>query len=183
MRFIGLGLLVAPFVISALQAAPALDEKPTGTPPRLLPAPQVEDNGGLTFRRVRTEYRNETRSRVVIDPQTGKKIQITEAVIVPVAVETIQKLDAKEYSAYDLDGKKIEDKDMAEAIKKHPLIVVSGDGKKVDAGYLKMFREGTVVLVPTPEAISKMDGNNQPDKTVPPGPRGLLPDESPPPKK
>ena len=38
----------------------------------------------------------------------------------------------------------------------------SSDGKKVDSAYLKMFREGTVVLVLTPAALGRLDAGNAP---------------------
>jgi hypothetical protein len=156
------------FVASTLPAAPAPDEKPLGPAPRLLPAPQVDDSGGLTLRQTRTQHEAVVRKRVVVDPQTGKQIEITERVLVPVVVEVLHKFDAKDFAAYDLDGKKIEAKNLAEALKKNPLVVMSSDGNKVDPTYLKMFREGTVVLVLTAETLAKMDKDSQPTPPPPP---------------
>ena len=73
-------LLAASLAVSALQAAPAppLDEKPAGQPPRLLPAPEVGEKGGLSFRQVRLEHRAEKRTRTVI---VGGR-QVVEEVVV-----------------------------------------------------------------------------------------------------
>jgi hypothetical protein len=168
MRFAILSLSWMSLSLSVLHAAPVPEEqKPTGPAPRLLPAPQVDDAGQLSFRQVVSQHREEVRTRTVVDPQTGKAVTIAEKVIVPVLIETVQTLNAKEYTAYDVAGNKVEEKAMAEALRRHPLVLVSSDGKKVDPAYLKMFREGTVVLVVTPAALGKMDLRNQADPPPP----------------
>jgi hypothetical protein len=170
MRFHGLAAFLVPLSISLLHAAPVPEEqKPAGPAPRLFPAPQVDDNGQLTFHQVRVENREEIRTQTIIDPQTGKVVQVTEKVLVPVFTESKQALSAKDYTAYDVAGTKIEDESLADALKKHPLVLLSSDGKKVDPAYLKMFRDGTVVLVVTPAALAKLDNRIPPE--APPLPK------------
>ncbi len=164
MCFKRLAVFLVPLSISLLRAAPVPEEqKPNGPAPRLFPAPQVEDNGQLTFRQTRLENREELRTRTIIDPQTGKAVQVTDKVLVPIMIETKAAMSAKEYTAYDVAGTKIEEKDLASALKKHPLVLLSSDGKKIDPAYLKMFRDGTVVLVVAPAALAKLENRIPPE--------------------
>jgi len=56
-------------------------------------------------------------------------------------------LDSGEIQVYSVDGKKIDPSDLPKLLSKRSPVLVSADGKKVDQFYLKLAREGTVVVV------------------------------------
>jgi hypothetical protein len=57
-------------------------------------------------------------------------------------------IDLERTEAFDTSGKAIERKALTDLLKKETPVLVATDGKKVDPFYLRVVKEGTVVLVP-----------------------------------
>jgi hypothetical protein len=87
----------------------------------------------------------EQRARAV---QVGQQVQtVTETVRVPVMVTVNLMLDGKGVEVYGADGKKIDPKDVRKRVAKPVAALISADGKPVDPFYLRLAREGTLVIV------------------------------------
>jgi RNA polymerase sigma factor (sigma-70 family) len=81
-----------------------------------------------------------------------------------------QMLGAQDFLAVDLNGKQIDPKGLAKLLQTETPVLVSSDGKMVDPYYLKVVREGTVIIVPTIK---------EPALVEPPVRRGSVPDTEP----
>lgn len=62
--------------------------------------------------------------------------------------------EVKELKVYNTAGKEVPKDDALKALAKGGVVVISGDGKPVDPGYLAAFREGTLVLV-APDLVTE----------------------------
>jgi hypothetical protein len=84
----------------------------------------------------------------------------------PVAKEHVKSFEASDVKAFDVQGKPMDSKELAKLLEKKTLVLCSTDSRKVDPFYLRIIKDGTVVLV-----ISKplWDGPvYQPGYVVPP---------------
>jgi hypothetical protein len=151
-----------PLMLAAVLNAPAPAEE-TPAPPKgpqpLVRLVSADADGNVSYRVIYTTYETQTVTRVV--NVNGKQVQVAEQVVVPVMKETMRKVAAKDVQAFDTRGKPLEAKDVAESLKKETIVLVSADGRPVDPFFLKIIKEGTVVLVLPPE---------KGDPTPPPGP-------------
>jgi hypothetical protein len=71
----------------------------------------------------------------------------------PVATENVMKFDSKDVQVFTVEGKAVDSKEVEKLLAgKKVLVLASSDGRKVDPFYLRIIKEGTLVLViPKPE--------------------------------
>ena len=77
---------------------------------------------------------------------------------------TTFELPAKYVEAYTVEGTPIPADKLAEMLAKERTVLVAMDGKKVDPFHLQLYKEGTIVLVPPPDAMGQ---NANPFFTLP----------------
>jgi hypothetical protein len=130
-----------------LPAAPVpapKDALPKGPPPRIVSV-SIDPEGGFQFLEVTTQLVQEQRERAVL---VGGQVQkVTETVMVPVQRMIQRKVDGENVEVYGIDGKKIDPEEVRKLARKTVPALVSSDGKPVDPFYLRLAREGTLVLV------------------------------------
>src|SRR5262245_28257414 len=112
-----------------------------GQAPMLLTV-QVKDDQ-LVSKRTVMEYI--TQKRVEEVNVNGRVEKREVAVVVPVMKELMMAWDLKKATA-TAGGKKISADDLKKQLAKPTLVVVSSDGKEVDAAYLKLFAKETIVI-------------------------------------
>jgi hypothetical protein len=74
-------------------------------------------------------------------------VQKTWTVLVPVQRQVVQKIDGEKVEIYGIDGKKISPEEVRKLARKTVPALLSADGKPVDPFYLRLAREGTLVIV------------------------------------
>jgi hypothetical protein len=65
----------------------------------------------------------------------------------PVAKENVKSFEPGDVKGFDVQGKPMDSKDLAKLLEKKTLVLCSTDSRKVDAFYLRIIKDGTVVLV------------------------------------
>jgi hypothetical protein len=112
-------------------------------------------------------------TRLVPTPSTRtEKVRVGEQVVdrtmtvlVNVPVTTLVSVDSREVQVYGVDGKKIDPKDVRGLIRGTTPVLVSADDKPVDPFYLRMVKEGTLVLVlPSPRLPMNVPPAPKPDR-------------------
>ena len=90
----------------------------------------------------------------VLEVKKGDKIEkVEQQVVVPVMEQRRQYLDEKGVRVFGTDGKAVRPKDLPNLLRQAAPVLVSADGEKVDPFYLKLAREGTLIVVfPKPAA-------------------------------
>jgi hypothetical protein len=145
-----LQLLLASAVLAA--PAPRVDDPPVPTGP----APQ--------FAIVRLAGDGNLVQRELV-PVTTQKIVVVKVNVQGTVVTRHQAVNVIEYKqvekmtrvkglqAFDTFGKPVLAEKLPELLKKDTLVLISADGKLPDAGYLRIVKEGTLILVlPSPTA-------------------------------
>jgi hypothetical protein len=135
-------------VLATTVTAPAPveeDVKPPKGPQPLQVLAHVAEDGNIEITQVLTVYRAETRTRVVNVNGTPVSQQYT--VTVPQAVPVTRRLLAKSVQVSTAGGKAVDPKDVPAKLKKPTPVLLSADGNKIDPFYLKIVKEGTLVLV------------------------------------
>jgi RNA polymerase sigma factor (sigma-70 family) len=69
---------------------------------------------------------------------------------VPVLQQVSRTLLAAETPVYGMDGTRVDAKKLPELLKKEKPVLVSQDGKMVDAFHLQLIKDGTLIIVPPP---------------------------------
>jgi len=157
-----LGLLLLP-ATDVEPPSPA----PKGTPPQVITA-KIEGER-LTATRMVTSYRTEFRTEKAI--VGAREVTRTVRVVVPVTTMVQLAWNLKRATAQQADGKKIEMAELKKMLAKPAAVLVSGDGKPVDKGYLSLFKKETIVIVAPATAPG--------DVPVPrPGPGFVLPKDA-----
>ncbi len=132
-------LLIAP-ATTAIGGPP---NQPSGPPPKVMI---------LTVERDGTQYITHT---VAVERQAprveavkvgDKVVQRVVMVKVPVVEQQRVALDGKGVEVFDHAGKRIAPKDVPRFLKSMP-VLVSADGKPVDPFYLRLVREGMLIVV------------------------------------
>jgi hypothetical protein len=141
-------LLSLALLLPAAPVPAAKDAPPKGPAPRVV-AIAVQTDGTPTIQHTRTRMVAQQRTRSV---RVGQEVRtVTETVMVPVMETVNLTLDGEGVEVYGIDGKKIDPKDVRKRVTKPVAVLVSADGKPVDPFYLRLAREGTlVIVVPTP---------------------------------
>src|SRR5439155_24937998 len=66
----------------------------------------------------------------------------------PVANENVMQFDSKDVQVFTVEGKAVDSKEVEELLAgKKTVVLASSDGRKVDPFYLRIIKEGTLVLV------------------------------------
>jgi hypothetical protein len=103
--------------------------------------------------------------------QVGNKEEVRQRTIsVPVQKTVSLALDGKDMQVFGADGKKIEPAELRQRIRGPVPALASADGKPVDPFYLKLAREGTLVLVSP--ALATQPTATLPVAPAPPAPPG-----------
>jgi hypothetical protein len=119
-------------------------DSPRGTPPLIVRA-EVDSAGDLVSKEQQIKYVPETRTRKVII--MGKEALQSYTVSVPVMTVHVRKWALEKATITEAGGKKIDRKELARRLERPAAVVVSADGKAIDAGYLKLFKKETLVIV------------------------------------
>jgi hypothetical protein len=126
-----------------LTAAPP-PPRPKGPPPVVMVA-DPDPASGPFIQRLVTEFRTEVRE---IEVKVGERTERRQQnVVVPVTRAIRVGLTDKGVKVFDAAGKRIAPKDVAKLLKQSAPVLVSADGKEVDPFYLRLAREGTLVVV------------------------------------
>jgi hypothetical protein len=124
------------------------DEKklslPQGPQPLQVVA-RMDRDGNVLVRQIVPVYRQEVREKV--EQKDGRAVKVAYTVTVMTQTEVQHKLAGHSVQAFGTDGKKIERKALERLLKNEAIVLLSMDGKKVDPFYLRLVKEGTVVLV------------------------------------
>jgi hypothetical protein len=141
-------------------------EQPKGPPPKVMIA-SVDKDGPPYIKRTVVEYRTEKRQVEVIT--NGIKQLREEQVTIPILREEKVGLDGKEVQVFGTDGKLISAKEVSRRLKKATAVLVSCDGKPVDPFYVRIAREGTLIVVaPSLASTGPMPFPPLPPKEQPP---------------
>jgi hypothetical protein len=139
-------LLAAALWTSLAAAQPAVaKDGPPRTPPPVVMIAGATSEGVAYIEKMEIQFVPETRTEQV---KVGNRIE-NVVTVVTVPVQQVKRfiLDGKDVQVYGSDGKKISLKDVPRLLKKATPVLVSADGKKVDPFYLRLAREGTLVVV------------------------------------
>jgi hypothetical protein len=128
---------------------------------------RTDADGFLTLRYPVASFEPKT---VYMPPGTGNgpQTQVTRHELN--VAEQVVGLGPKEYEATDLKGKPLHRADLAKQLAEETPVLIALDGKKVDPYYLKVVKEGTIILIPTVK------------EAVPP-PAPAIPELPPPPQR
>ncbi len=139
------------FTLLALMVAaplPVKDESPKGPPPQVMVV-SVQPDGTPAITQGQIRMVADERTVTAIDGMKPVTRKVT--VMVPVSVTTLVAVDGKDVQVFGIDGKKIDPKAVRNLIGRSMAVLVSADGKPVDPFYLRLAKEGTLVVVmPTP---------------------------------
>ncbi len=125
--------------------------QPRGMAPQFLVV-GLDRDGNAVLKQTITGVRPETRTEQV---KEGDRV-VTRSVPVMVtfqAQNTIP-LSNKKIEVYRADGKRVTAAEVARLITGDTPVLVSSDGKMVDAVYLRLVREGTLVVVAPPDLLN-----------------------------
>jgi hypothetical protein len=133
------------FAFAALLTTSAAQAQPTRAPAPVIMIAEVDQDGGPYIEIWALRQVPETRTVAV---KVGDRVvNRTETVLVPVYEKRRVALDAKDVQVFGSDGKRIKAKDVRALLKKSTAVFVSADGKEVDPLYLRLVREGGLVVV------------------------------------
>jgi hypothetical protein len=150
-------MIVSLFTLAVtLPAAPVpapKSERPEAgkPPPRVVWIAPARD-GKFTLVDTVTVYAQVQKQKTVQEGVVARAVTWTEIEARPVMEQRILEIESVNF--YGLDGKKIESKEVRKRLTRDMPALMSCDGKPVDRFYLKMAREGTLVLVIPPSAAT-----------------------------
>jgi hypothetical protein len=132
-----------------LPAAPVpapKDTMPKGLPPQVVMISAVSEDAIEILQTTQRQVPQQVTEQV---NEGQRVVQVTRTVMVSVPVQQMIKLplDGKGAQVYGTDGKKIDPKDVRKRVTKSVAALLSTDGKPVDPFYLRLAREGTLVIV------------------------------------
>jgi hypothetical protein len=115
---------------------------------------KIDGKGNLTITAVTCACYGPTSQEHTVnaDPKGKEKVPVkvkTSSVIV-----TTAELLARHVEAYSVDGKAISAETLATLLAKERTVLVAMDGKKVNAFYLQLYKEGTIILVPPANTLN-----------------------------
>jgi hypothetical protein len=142
-----LSLLLSTFLIAGADPDPVV--LPKGPAPSILVG-KIDRAGNLVSQVVVTEFVPVTEEYVV--DVMGRKEVRNRTVNRPVMKTVMQTRDLSKATATTARGIKIDPADLARRLEKPGLVVLSADGKPVEAGYLSLFKDDTIVIVVPPVA-------------------------------
>jgi hypothetical protein len=166
--------MTVPFLtlVLALPSAPAPKiERPEAgkLPPRVVWITPAREG---KFEMVDTKQEMLPTQKTVTVQEDGQVRRVTQTVMVAVPRTVVRNLDIESVQFYGLDGKKIESKEVRKLLTKDMPALLSVDGKPVDRFYLRLAREGTLVLVVPPSADRPWgEAKPAPGQKLPPQPK------------
>jgi hypothetical protein len=128
------------------------EEAPKGLAPQIVSA-RIDKAGNLVSTQLVTSYVTMAKEVEVI--QAGKKERHTVYETVPVQRMVERRWSLEKATATEAGGKKLDKKALAKRLAKPAAVVLSGDGRPVDPGYLKLFKKDVIVIT-LPPAGGKM---------------------------
>jgi len=134
-------LLSAALQLPAAPPPAKVESKPLGPAPRLVLL-NLDADGKVRIQATVSETRKTTMTRVVNGKQETTTVDREFKRLVDVPVSELEKL-----TVYTADGKEVNPATALEKLASGGLVVVTADGEKVDATYLKAFKDETLVLV------------------------------------
>jgi hypothetical protein len=138
---------------------------PPRTPPPVVMVAIADGQGQVYIERTVTRYVPETRTVTV---KVGDRLeQRAETVRVPVYVQSRIALTGKGIQVYGSDGKRIDAKEIPRLLKKTSAVFVSADGRPVDPFYLRLVRQGGLIVV-APELAGPALPPVRPPEEIPP---------------
>ena len=155
----------APPVAPAPQGGAGEPPEPLGPPPQITVIwPRADGTPAIQYVRVRrltpAEWKREFELPILPGGGPGTedrfaRLQNTEALAklagpdgrVPVQDLVVARIDGKAVRAFGVDGKEVDPKDVRARVKGPTPALLSLDGKAVNPFYLRLAREGTLVLV------------------------------------
>lgn len=142
----------------ALPGAPVpKDVAPAGPAPYILNL-KSDDGGAVRFTVIRTEKVKVMQVVIQAGPNgQGVPMQIESEVNIQKVVRA-ELSDLKDIKVYNTEGKEVELKDAAKKLSSASLAIASSNGQKVDAAFLKLFKDDVLILV-SPDLAAR-GGNN-----------------------
>lgn len=163
-------LTLALSFLAAPAPAPKLERPEAGKPPPRIAWITSAREG--KFQLTDTEQKMVLVQRTVTEQVGGQEVKVTRTFMENKPLTVVRKLDVEKVRFYGVNGKQIETKEVRKLLTKDMPILLSADGKPVDRFYLRLAREGTLVLVVPPSAAaSGMVGQPVPAQKLPPRPK------------
>ena len=130
---------------------PRAPEAPTGAPPRIVEL-KPDADGKIRLQVVRTQNR-------VINAVAGngRNVQQIQRKIPYRSVQRVELSEVKDLTAYTVDGKSLDTKDLQEKLAQGGIVIISSDGQKVSPAFLKLFRDDVIILT-SPELTEMKTG-------------------------
>lgn len=171
-----LTLLTLALSFPAAPAPAPKPERPSGPPPSIVTiSPGAE--GLLTILDIDQQMVPQQRT-VQVTTNDGRVRQVTQTVMVPVLRQSSRILALDKVEIYGHDGKKLAPADVKKHLSRTVPALLSRNGMPVDRFYLRMVREGTLILVippahvPPPGNIPKPKPRPRPVEKLPVQDRG-----------
>ncbi len=138
----------------------------TGPAPYILNL-RAGNDGEVKVTVVRTEKQKVMMIQAVGGPNGAQVIQQVEKEVPVTRMVALGLADLKDLKVFSADGKDVAIKDAVKKVNDGGLFVASANGKKVDASYLKLFKDDVLVFV-SPDLIPQ-GGYNYGGMYPPPG--------------
>jgi len=127
------------------------DTAPTGPAPYILNL-RAGNDGEVTVTVTRTEKQKVMMIQAVGGPNGAQVIQQVGKEVPVTLMFALGLADLKDLKVFSADGKEVAIKDAVKKVNDGGLFVASANGKKVDASYLKLFKDDVLVFV-SPDLI------------------------------
>jgi len=162
-------LTIALALSSPSAPLPAAQDTSSSVPPQILEL-KPDADGKIRLQVIRTQNRT-----VKAVAGNGRNVQQIERSVPYQTVQQVELADVKDLTGYTVDGKSLDRKEILEKLANGGIVVVSGDGQKVNPAFLKIFRDDVLVLV-SPEFANLPPGYKvAPDLRLNPGPVEVRP--------
>lgn len=145
--------LLYPLVLATLGAGAPGEEAvkpPSGPQPNAVVARMAGDSNIAIQEVVQVPVFEERREKV---NQGGVEREVTTRRMYYQSIARRRTIAAKDIQGYDTNGKKIDADTVRRRLQKDRAVLISADGRPVDPFYLKLAREGTLVLVVSSDGV------------------------------
>jgi hypothetical protein len=156
-------LTIALALSSPSAPLPAAQDTSSSVPPQILEL-KPDADGKIRLQVIRTQNRT-----VKAIAGNGRNVQQIERSVPYQTVQQVELADVKDLTGYTVDGKSLDRKEILEKLANGGIVVVSGDGQKVNPAFLKIFRDDVLVLVSPEFANLPPDYKVAPDHRLNPG--------------
>lgn len=149
------------------------DSVPTGPAPYILNL-RAGNDGEAKVTVVRTEKQKVMMLQAVGGPNGAQVIQRVEQEVPVIKYVQLGLADLKDLKVFSADGKDVAVKDAVKKVNDGGLFVASANGKKVDASYLKLFKDDVLVFV-SPDLVPQNAYGSYPPPGMMPGVPAMMP--------